>query len=497
MPRGMRVRLIALGSLAAFALAAAGCGGGGGGKGSVPNGASAAPASAPSFVSLNTDFTSDQWKRAQALIARFPGAQKVLQQLTKQTGGLDLFHDILPALGPEVDVVVLDFKSGGNDVVGLAKPKDKAKFDAMIEKGNSTGSKLVTREVGGWEVLADSNAKIDAYEQAVSSGKLSDSKAFKDAIGRVPADALARVYVAGAPVTSALETSLEKSGAAPGVTNDFGTLDSAVVSAKAEDKGIRLDGDVAAKLVSPPDEYSAGLTSDLPSGALLYVSFDQLDRQVRQILKAVGEARPSFNQQLSQVESLLGISLEKDVLPIVSGEGAIAIYPSSGQGLPAIELVLKESDAAKARKLLDRVGAIAGLGGGLTVKKVRVSGVEVDELSLPVLGGLSIYYGVFDGKLVVTNSQAAISALRSGGQKLADDPVFKRISNEAGMPGKTVGFAYVNLASGLPALFGIAGSLGQSIAPTVIENTKPLQAALVYATRSGDHYPLGGFLEIK
>lgn len=495
----MRARPLALGSFAALVLLAAGCGGGGGGggKGSVPNGASAAPASAPVFVSLNTDVTSDQWKRTQALLARFPGATKLLQRLTTQTGGLDLFKDILPALGPEVDVVVLDLKNGSSDVVALAQPKDKAKFDALIQKANSSGSKLVTRQSGDWTVISDSSAKIDAYEQAASGAKLSDSKPFKDAIDRVPGDALARVYVAGAPVTGALEKSLEQSGAARGVTQDFGTLDSAVISAKAEEKGIRIDGDVAAKLVAPPDEYSAGLTSELPSGALVYVSFSRLDRQVRQILKAVGEARPSFNQQLSQVESLLGISLENDVLPVVSGEGAIAIYPSSGQGLPAIELVLKESDEAKARKLLDRVGAIAGLGGGLTVKKVQVSGIEVNELNLPVLGGLSIYYGVFDGKLVVTNSQAAISALRSSGQKLADDPVFKRAAGEAGMPGKTVGFAYVNLASGLPSLFGIAGARGQNIAPTVIENTKPLQAALVYATRSGDHYPLGGFLEIK
>jgi hypothetical protein len=494
----MRLRPTALAALAALALLAAGCGGGGGGgKGSVPNGASAAPASAPVFVSLDTDVTTDQWKRAQALLARFPGAAKLLQRVTKQTGGLDLFRDILPALGPEVDVVVLDLKGGANDVVGLTQPKDKAKFDALIRKGNSSGSKLVTREVGGWTVVADSTAKIDAYAQAASGGKLSDSKAFKDAIVRVPADSLARVYVAGAPVEAALEKSLVSGGAAPGVTQDFGTLDSIVLSAQAEDKGIRIDGDVASKLVAPPDEYSAGLTSDLPSGALLYVSFDHLDRQVRQILKAVGEARPSFNQQLSQVETLLGISLEKDVLPVVSGEGAIAVYPGTGQGLPAIELVLKESDEAKARKLIDRVEAIAGLGAGLTVKKVRVSGVEVDQLTLPVLGGLSIYYGVFDGKLVVTNSQAAISALRSIGRKLADDPLFRRISDEAGMPDRTVGFAYANLATGLPSLFGIAGARGQKIAPSVIENTKPLQAALVYVTRSGDHYPLGGFLEIK
>jgi hypothetical protein len=123
--------------------------------------------------------------------------------------------------------------------------------------------------------------------------------------------------------------------------------------------------------------------------------------------------------------------------------------------------------------------------------------VEVDELKLPVLGGLSIYYGVFDGKLVVTNAQSAIAALRSSGRKLADDPVFKRISGEAGLPGKTIGFAYANLASGLPSILGIAQAQGRKIPPSVAANTKPLQAALIYATRDGDRYPLGGFVEIK
>src|SRR5437868_3540852 len=128
----MRIRLSLASLLALVALLAVACGGGGGGaSGTVPDGASIAPASAPVFVSITTDFTSDQWTKAQTLAAKFPSAPQLLAQLEKRLKqeNVNFTRDVEPALGPEVDVVFLDFKNGGNDVVLMTKPREPAKLD--------------------------------------------------------------------------------------------------------------------------------------------------------------------------------------------------------------------------------------------------------------------------------------------------------------------------------------------------------------------------------
>ena len=70
------MRRVWAGAVLAAVAVAAGCGGGGGG-GSLPDGADIAPASSIAFVSLNTDFSSDQWRKVADLAGRFPGTPEI------------------------------------------------------------------------------------------------------------------------------------------------------------------------------------------------------------------------------------------------------------------------------------------------------------------------------------------------------------------------------------------------------------------------------------
>src|SRR5207237_48990 len=142
---------------AALALVGAGCGGttNTSSSGGVSAGAAVTPASAPIYVTIDTDVSSDQWKAADALLSKFPGRatliQKIQDALTK--AGLSYENDIKPALGKEVDIAVLDFKPD-YDVVGLLQPADDAKFAALVKKGNANDptSKAVYEKVGDWTV---------------------------------------------------------------------------------------------------------------------------------------------------------------------------------------------------------------------------------------------------------------------------------------------------------------------------------------------------------
>src|ERR1051325_3509819 len=163
------MRVAAASLLAGVAFVAVGCGGGGGGGEALPAAAKVVPASAPALISIRTDFNSQQFKNALVLLRKFPGAFPALRRASVENGNVDFERDVKPALGPEFDVVWLDFKNGGGNVVGLTQPKDKAKFKALANKGPD---KSATGEVNGWSVVADSQSKIDAFRRASSRDKL-------------------------------------------------------------------------------------------------------------------------------------------------------------------------------------------------------------------------------------------------------------------------------------------------------------------------------------
>jgi hypothetical protein len=491
------VRRLLLIPLLALGLLAAGCGGGGGGGsggssgGSVPAGASVAPSSSALFASVNTDFSSKQWTQTVALFDKFPGAKQLLAEAEKQLQGISL-ADVGQALGPETDVVLLDYRNGGDNVVVITQPKDEAKLQALLAQGDQ---KPETATVQGWTVIAQSKLLLARFQTESKAGTLSDSDAFKQAMDRLPGEAAAKLYVGGDAVTKELDRALSKSGAPSGITGDFGSLDSIAAAAVAEENGLSLSGDVAANLKDRPQTYSPELPSELPAGALLYVSFANLDQLLKRALDEVDKAQPNFKKQLGLVEGVTGLSLEGDLLPILSQEGAVAVYPAqSGQKLPDIALLLKLSDEGKVRSLLDRLATLVGATGSATVTSTTVSGAPVKKFEYE---GVTVLVGVFDGMLVVTNSESVITGLRSSGDKLADDPLYKEAADSAGLPDKVLGLVYANLHDGLPAAFSFAEQSGSTVPPEAKANTEPLQSTLVWASSDKSNFPFGGFLAIK
>jgi hypothetical protein len=490
------VRRLAAGLLACFGLAAAGCGGGNGGRGNLPAGASVAPRSAIAFISVDTDFSSDQWQKVASLASHFPGTPQLIAALRKQANGLDFNRDVKPALGNEVDVVWLDTADNGNDVVALTKPSTKGKLELLLQRARQKGqSKAVTAQVGDWVVVADSQAKIDKFKHASSGDKLAGDKDFKDAYGKLDPKAAVRAWISGDFVQTELDRGLESSGAAPRLTHGVGELHAISGDVKAEDNGATLELDGVISPTPDPATFSPSLQNDVPGGALLYVATTHLDAPLQTILRLVGESKPSFTAQLNQVESVLGISLENDVYPLLKGEAALAVYP--GGRIPPILFVQKVSDEAKADSLLRRFGAIAQLGGGVKVESVQLAGKTVQKLTF-TSSGVSVYDGVAAGKLFVTNASSLAEETISGpGHSLADDQLFQSARDAANVPGKVAAFAYGDMKNGLPYLLRLSQQTGSNVPPQAFANVKPLQGAVLYLVKDGDALRLSGFQTIK
>jgi Protein of unknown function (DUF3352) len=472
---------------AGLALTSASCGGGSDTRTTL-SGAEMVPADVPLFVSIDTDLESEQWQTVQDLLDKFPGRDRLLAELKEELASedVDFERDVRPALGPELGIALLDVEDE-DTLVGLVQPEDEAKLSALLEKGDEPS---VHTKVGDWTVIADSQAVLDRFQNAQSGEKLSDSEAYEDAVQSLPEEAILKLYAGGPQIRTAIDEGLAEEGL-PASFGQFGDFRSAALALTAEAEGVRVEADVVGGSDTEFETFEPRLPETLPTGALLYVSYANLDEPVRQILRSVEQAIPNFDEQRRQAEQAFGFSIENDLLPLLENEGAFAIYP--GRPLPTFVLAIA-GDQDRAVRLMDRLGALLELGGGGAARERQVEGVTIKELQIE---GTSIFYAALEGVFVASNTQAGVLDANGDGPKLADDELYQSAREGADAEGGTIGFVYGNLEEGLPYLLDFAEEQGETIPAEVRANIEPLESFLFSSTQDGNRFELSGFLAIE
>lgn len=449
------------------------------------------PADVPLYVSIDTDLASEQWQAAQDLLDKFPGKEELLNELKGELASedVDFERDVRPVLGPELGVALLDFDDD-DSYVALMQPKDEAKLNALLEKGDDPP---VHTEIEGWTVFAETQAVLDRFRQEREGAKLSSSAAYEEAVGELPGDALVKWYFGGPQVQRAIREGLAGEGAPQGLAQRFEAFESFAAALTAEGDGVRFEAGAIVDSDVELDTYEAQLPESLPAGARLYVSFANLDEPARRVIEILEDVIPNFAEQRRQAEQGFGLSLENDLLPLLQNEGAFAIYP--GEPVPAFVLALQD-DGRDALRLMDRLGALVELGEGGTMRQHRAEGVTVKELAFTP-EGFSVFYAAFDGLFVASNVRASVLAPRGDGPKLADDPLFEAAREGADAEGATIAFTYANLRDGLPQAFAFAEDQGETVPQEARDNTRPLQSFIVSVTQDGNRFELSGFLGIE
>jgi len=487
----MRSTRAFVGGLALSLAFVAGCGGGV----TVPSASSVAPKDAAAYLSVDSTLDSPQWKQAVALIGRFPAAQQAKR-------ALDQVRPVRAALGDRVDFVWLDLANGGRDVVVITKPKDPQALSSLLRNASNPS---VSTEIDGWTVMARDQATLSAFEErrAAVGGSLDGDSAFKDAFRDLPDDALVQAFVRGSAIQSRINAAIAKQAPVPGFTPSaaLGTLDSLGAAVIPQPAGLRLQATASGDFKGNPSTFHPELPSQLPAGALAYVSFSNLEGSLRHALDRVGQFVPNFDQARAQFEAQLGFSLDRDLLPLLGGEGAIAVYPVEHNSnfkapTPIVDFVLKVDDEAAAHRVIDRLTILGEQSGKGKVTTTQIAGVQATQVA--IRKDVSLYVTAFGGKVVVTNNASSIAAIRSpGGSRLTDDPVYKAAVEGSGLPDETSGFLYANLQSGVTYGFDLAEQQqGKTIRPEVRANTEPLRGLLLYTSKHGGHFDFNGFLGI-
>ncbi|HWJ33034.1 MAG TPA: hypothetical protein VNR59_11895 [Gaiellaceae bacterium] len=469
------------GVLAAIALPAAGCGG----TTAHPSaGASSiVPASAPAYISIDADPSSQQWRTIDELAGKFPDKQKAIDSIKNdmRKDDVEWDRDVKPVLQGELDFAWLDFENNGQNFVMLMQPKKDAKFRALVEKANRSeknpSDRVVYEKFRGWEVLAGTRDLIDRFKRTSRSEarSLAGDKTFNQAMDRLGKDAVVRAFVSGKFVMSLARK--YGGGQLQPYIDKVGTLDWAALRFGATSEGVGVDTIVHGtpgslfKDAAKSPAFSPKLLGTVPANALLSISFKgtknmfgglQQNSQLRQ-----------FTQPLHQLGRIL------------EGENALYVRPGRGR-LPEVTLVSTPKSDGMA--ILDR---LVKRFAGASPHESTIDGTPVHALPASTVG---VYYANIGGKLVVTDQPEGIRGAKDGRTPLSESTEFKDARAAAGAPDKTWGLLYVNISSSVPYVERVAG---QHIPAEIARNLKPLRSAVEYAASHTHELQLSFFLRIK
>jgi hypothetical protein len=474
--------------VALFVLPLAACGGGGGSNGKSGSaatggegGAAIVPKSAPFLVRLDTTFDSPQWTTLNTLLEKFPDGEKLFSGIAGP--GVDFEQDVKPALGPETDAFALSAEDLSKEVfVAATQPRDQAKFHALLAKDKDNP---VSEEIEGWQVVADDRQTIDRYKVAKRGGALADDANYKAAVEALPPAALATVYVDGPALSRALAKEA-KTGTGSGPVPGVGRIGWLAGTLSAEEKGfavdLRLKGD---ELEVTP--FTPELAAEVPADVALFLDTKGLDATLEEAIRT-----PALQKQLGQAQKALG-GLIDEVIALFKGETAVTVRPAGVA--TEYTLVVTVDDEAAASATLDKLATLVGALAQNGPEPVSVGGVPAHKLSL---GKTSVYYTVFDGKLVVTNAEGGIRGLREG-PRLADSQAYKDAAEAAGLPDQSTGLVYADVPKLLPLLDKLARSSDSKkpIPPEIKRNLELLSTALIYGSVDGDVLSLKGFASVR
>ena len=414
----MKVWLAA--ALGAFALA--GCGG------NDTGGASAiglAPAGAIGYAELDSSLDSDQWKKVQALLDRFPSRPQLVVELDKQLSEeqLQWERDVEPALGDTVAAIWVG--NSQDEVVVATQPDDDAKLDALLEKlADEANTEYVTAEVDGWTVVAEDQSTIDALTSG--DGELADDDGYQAALDQLPEERLAFGWVSKRALPSNF----------PQVQFDW--IAGAI---EARDDGAsatfveRLTGDAA--------NYTSRRIEQAPADTLAFLSFDT-------------KSLSGQTSALAPLANLLGVRVDQLVADI-EGEAALWVLPAPG--FPEVTMVVTTTAPARTEAQLRQL---------------------LEGTPLP------LHIAVVDDQVVATTASNPADALKRSqvGGSLADDEDFKEAKDAAGMPDETGGFLYVDVADALP-LLSLAGYAGVDLPKELLENLRPIRSVIAWSEAEG------------
>lgn len=217
-------------------------------------------------------------------------------------------------------------------------------------------------------------AKVEPLKLVMDGYKdnkgLKDDANFKALSGQVPSERIASLYL------NLTEIYKQVGFIAPEASSSIQKVDGAtLMTLSAKDDGMQVDiasqadftnnliGQNSSLSINPNAKPYVATLSDIPAGSLGFMLGSDLKSTIQAALDAArkqgGDTADSIKSAEQQVQEVTGKDLEKDILPLMSGDYALSASPSKvGYGNPPLSAVIfqmkiKPADKTKVLEVLD------------------------------------------------------------------------------------------------------------------------------------------------
>jgi hypothetical protein len=414
-------------------------------------------------------------------------------QLPAPEGAPDFKQDFEPWFGGEAALAVLPGRGAAADQVQLFEVSDQKKAREFAGSLAQDGSRsltyrdeelsvstagLATGIVGGFLVIgAERGVRevVDTESGAKGAGSLAADASAERARDALPDERLADVYLSEDGIAELVaEPRALLAALAPIVSPD--ASEGAAVALVASDDGLSLAtrSELDPKRVeSHPGFFAAlpafspSLAGSLPAASLGYLGIGDPGKALKGLLEQAGEEAPTLADAVGalvkRVKRLGDVDLERDLLPSLGGEAALALQPPPGESgdgdgegagkdtgpqAPFLEFIADDVDEERAGKALARLqGPILDAlnpASGLEAPAFREDQVDdVTAHSVRLSGAVDLTYALVGSTLVVATNQAAVQQVVSDEGGLDSTERFEEATDE--LPDEVSMMGYLDL----------------------------------------------------
>jgi uncharacterized protein DUF3352 len=480
MPRSVKLRLVLPVFFVAFvALLLAGCGGGGdSGSGADP--ATVAPPGAPIFLDFTVQPEGATKANIEALAKKLAGVDDlgdlIVTELENSAGEdgeeLDFEKEVEPWLGEEGGLFLQEYE--GEDFHGYGAAiqaedegeaqdfvdKQAEQSDEKVEEGSYEGVDFKVQEdettIGvfdGFVAFAENEAIFKSMVDASEGENLAGEDAFSSAMGNVPDESAADVYVdigglikeAGSEIDANAQTFLDSLGVEPEEAT-------AVASLVPNSDNVELDVSSNVSGENPPSGDASELLGSLPGTAVGAVASAEFGKRFSEGIDRIdqegipGQVPP---HELKKTLKEAGVDLEA----IAGSIGDVGVYVTgNSEKTVAGALVMEAESDTQATNTVSNVGLFLRKAGVPGVTKIT-EGATGFSIRSPEFGRQPVVVAAKGSRIVIGYGLAAtLSAFQESGKTLADNPGFKEAEGALGstpMAAFVDGPSALNLAQAL------------------------------------------------
>ncbi|HET7453963.1 MAG TPA: DUF3352 domain-containing protein [Solirubrobacterales bacterium] len=455
----MKLRLVLLSLLAALAAFVAGCGGGDSSGGS-SDAATLAPATAPVFIDFTIRPEGATKTNIEDLAKKLAGVDDLgglvveeLESSASEDGEeFDFEKEVEPWLGERAGLFLQEYEDEDFEGYGAAiqtEDEDEARefvdkqvesSDEAVEDGSYEDVDFKVQEdettIGvfeGFVVFAENEAIFKSMVDASKGDNLAGESTFTDAMGSVPDDSAADVFVdigglieeAGNEIDSDTQAFLDSAGIEPHEAT-------AVASLVPGSDDVEIDFSSNISGDNPPSGDASELLGSLPGTAVGAFAADEFGKRFNEGIDKIdeqgipGEVPPN---QLKKSLKQAGVDLEA----IAGSIGDVGVYVTgNSEKTLAGALVMEAEDATQAANTVSNIGLFLRKAGVSGVTKIS-EGATGFSIRSPELGRQPVVVAAKGDRIVIGYGLAsALSAFEESNKALSDNPAFQEAESALG-----------------------------------------------------------------